>query len=397
MTDDSSQGALLPDEAKLVFLTAGPDAVDARIRARLQRPLDWEQLLILAEWERSLPWSWRRLRALGAAPSPEIAVALDRVSTVSEFRGLMLRERLLEMLRLCKEHGVPVVMLKGAGLAMTSYASFGDRPMGDLDLLVAPDDAERLWQLAIEHGWAWDAQAFPKDHYLSHHHLPPLFDQRRTGAKLEIHTALNMSGHPFALSFHEARKAGRRASGLDGEVYVLDAAHMIVHLAVHFAWAHLASFGLWRLARDLRALTRGGVDWDAVAAVAGRYQAQSAVFWSYRLVDLLAGGHDAPEAFLRGLRRPRTALLEGLIERHLSSHVVSRIVPCPSERWRRLLWSLALEPAKVGEGRPWDEDPLVHAGAQEPLSQLARFRGQLAHLGEWGRYLSGVTRAGSGV
>jgi hypothetical protein len=390
---------LLSPEARIVLLTAGGESNDAPLRALLGGPLHWDDLLTLLEWERALPVGWWRLKALGANLSSEGADALERLSRVCEFRAMTLEDRLLRLLHGLANEGIPVILLKGSALALSVYPRFMERPMGDLDLLVAPRHSRRAWEVALAQGWVWDEHVYPQSHYQAHHHLPPLFDGARTGARLELHTALSLSSHPFSLTFEAAQAVSVPLAKVNGEgrARVLDPEHTLIHLAVHFAWGHLASFGIWRLGRDLAALARHGIDWGRMRQLADRFRAGYSLYWSLRLADELCGVAPAPEGYVEKLAPARSQWVLRLLDRHLAVHVIGRITPCPSEKLRRFMWSLALEPGRTATSaqRPWDSEPArrpaVYAGE---LGLAQRVRSQLAHTREWRRYLSAMRAAG---
>lgn len=375
-------------ESRILLLTAGNGRNDSALRTLLDGPVDWDLFLVLAEWERTLPWSWRRVSATGATAPPEAVESLEKLSRVCEFHSMVLEERLEQLLRAFGEAGIRAILLKGAAIAMSAYRSFAERPMGDLDLLVSPADATRAWEIALENGWTWDRDAFPREHYKAHHHLPPLYDATRTGVKLELHTGLSLSSHPYALSFDEALQVSHPLEAYPG-AFVLDKEHTVIHLAVHFAWAHLASFGMWRLARDLGALSQAGLNWERVVELAERYRATESLYWSLRLSRVLCGLNAWPAWVEERLRPRRSAWLLGVLERHLSLHVIARIAPCPSEKWRRLMWSMALNPSRTATSamRPWDSEP-ASKGSMRGLGLLERIRLQLRHGRAWRRYFS---------
>ena len=58
-------------------------------------------------------------------------------------RNILLYADLARALRALSDAGAPVIVLKGAALASTVYPSIAHRPMGDVDLLVRPQDLER--------------------------------------------------------------------------------------------------------------------------------------------------------------------------------------------------------------------------------------------------------------
>lgn len=385
----------MPIESRIVLLTAGDSGNDPALRGLLQSPFSWEQLLVLAEWERTLPWSWLRIRGLGADVPAEHLEAFERLSRVCEFQSLMLEERLRRLLAEFGKAGIRVILLKGAALGLTAYRSFAERPMGDLDLLISPKDAQAAWDIALTQGWSWDQDAYPREHYQAHHHLPPLTDASRTGARLELHTALSLSSHPYALSFESALKVARPVRGSwTGEVLALDGEHALIHLAVHFAWAHLASLGMWRLARDIGALAAQGLDWARVQELAAEYKAERSLYWSLRLSDGLCGVRAAPAEVMLQLRPSRPEWLLQILERHLALHVIGRYRPCPSEKWRRLMWSLALDPSRTATSsvRPWHSAP-VERVAETRLGFMEKVGVQLARGRDWRRYLGQLRSA----
>lgn len=383
---------LLPREVRLLLLTAGGAANDDEIRGILAGGVRWDQVRTIFEWERSLPVSWNRLKQLGVDPTLPERDSIEKLSRVCEFSALMLEDRLLRLIRGCQEENIPVILLKGAGLGISAYERFADRPMGDLDVLISPEHSKRAWSLALAQGWTWDEHEYPQSHYQAHHHLPPLFDSARTGARLELHTALSLSSHPFSLSFEQAHAASREIPGAKyGGARVLDPEHALLHLAVHYAWGHMASFGIWRLARDINALASLGIRWDRVEELARAYRAGFAVYWSLRLVDELCGVTVAPPELVEALAPRRSAWMLHMLERHLAVHVITIITPCPSDKFRRMMWSLALEPDRTATSkeRPWDSEPArrptVYRG---DVGVVTRIRSQLTHGRAWRRYLN---------
>jgi len=58
-------------------------------------------------------------------------------------RNIRLYADLARALRALNQADVPVMVLKGAALAQTVYPRLSQRPMGDADLLVRPEDRDR--------------------------------------------------------------------------------------------------------------------------------------------------------------------------------------------------------------------------------------------------------------
>src|SRR5688572_19827995 len=307
--------ASLRPETKLLFLTAwGPEA-DAKIVDLAPRIRNWPWFTAVAELERATRVAWERLSALGVQPRPEAGgLQFEQLATIAAFRAEHLRARLHDTLQTLSREGIDVVLLKGAALASTVYPSFIERPMGDLDLMVAPEDADRAHAAARAAGWRWDAAAFPRARYQGHHHLPPLDDASGVGVRLELHTGIAIDGHPFALSMMDLRTRGRRVQFGQVSATVPCLEHLLLHEAVHFAWSHVLSFGAWRTARDLQLMGRvGTIDWDAFVDDAKRHRADPCVYWTLVLAHLLAGA-DIPDRVLQRMRPKISSLAHRILE-----------------------------------------------------------------------------------
>lgn len=390
MISDSSLAYVLSKEARLLLLTAGGRANDVAISEEMRGQLDWVKLSWLAEWERATGIVWRRLHSIapGSVPS-DAAQSWERLAMVGDFHALYLQERFLETVQALVDAGVEVILLKGAALACSAYGGFTERPMGDVDILVEPGQAQRAWDVATSLGWSWDRIAYPEVSYREHHHLPPLTDTRGVGAKLELHTALSVFGHPFALGFDAVRRASRALRVADRDVYVLDDSHQVVHLAVHLAWSHMLSFGAWRTFRDLDVVIASGrVDWEVVAHAARTHGASSCCYWTLSLARSLSR-IPIPAAVISLLEAPTPRPMHGIVERHLATQLFATERVCPSEWVRRLLWSAAIRPGRLrlGEGRPWDIDAVTAPSAGQPRSISQRVGNQVENLAQWIHYL----------
>lgn len=118
------------------------------------------------------------------------------------------------------------VALKGAALAYALYDHPSERPMTDVDLLVAPEEAEPA--AAVLRGLGYQ----PVCDAWEHHHLPPLRHPMRE-VTVELHTNLATPGLPEALL--ERMRSGSPAVELpDGSpMRILDPSARLVHHALH--------------------------------------------------------------------------------------------------------------------------------------------------------------------
>ena len=388
--------SLLSPEAQLLLLTAGGPENDPALRRLLGQRLDWGKLLWLAEHEKATPVLWRRLAGLVPDAIPADAVAqLQRVAMVAEFQMAYLEQRLDETLGALASVGIAPMLLKGAAIAHTVYGSFQERPMGDLDLLVEPHRARDAQEVALRSGWVL-AEGLPssaESHrlYAGHHHLPPLDDARRTGIKLELHTALFPAGHPFGLLAEAVWARARATTARRRTVMVPDVVHHLLHIGLHFAWSHLMRFSGWRTFRDIDALVRRyAVQWDDVVREATDSRGASGCYWAFRLARNLSGV-PIPADVLEALAPPRSARLLDRLERHFTVELLPTESVCPSVRLAYMMWGLGVMPRWSGHGaaRPWDGQERIRARvrARVPVGPRQRAMNQIRNAVGWHRYV----------
>ena len=345
----------LGHETRLLCLAAGSDN-DAEIERAVGAGVNWAHAFRIAERENAFPVFWRRIAPYaGRVAPPAITEQMQKRSLVAEFT-LRNQERLLETgLRSLAEIGLEVMLLKGAALATTIYGSFVRRPMGDVDILTHPNDAQRVWDRLLERDWEWHRDMGLDDFYAGHQHLPPLFDRARAGASLEVHTDLFIPSHPFGRLAELVWSDPQPARVGGASTWAPNPNHLMLHACIHFAWSNELERAGWNCIRDVHALSRSGlVDWDELIRVADRVRATTSVYWTLRLARALADAA-IPSEVLATLTPPRSTTALALLERHFVAGLFDDSISCPSTRVRRALWETAIEPKRSGHGRarPW--------------------------------------------
>lgn len=349
-------------EARLVYAVAGmagggppPPAPPA------SQPFSWDTVLALAERERAVAALHGYVKTIptdgsASVPSAEQWARLQRLTVVSAMCMSHLELRLHELVAAYAAAGIPVLLLKGAALAVTVYPSFVRRPMTDLDLLVDPERALEAWELATRLGWRKATAEQLDPFYAVHHHLPTLEDSRGTGLALEIHTALFPRDNPFGLDAAELWRRARPVELCGHPAFVPGDRDMLLHLCTHFAWTHALLVAGWRTFRDIGALAAAGrVDWCDVSRRLRGAPAATCCYWTLRLGRSLAG-LAVPTNVLAALAPPLPERALCAIERYY----VARL--CPPRGWDartarlpRVMWGLGIQPRWSGHGasRPW--------------------------------------------
>lgn len=382
-------------ETRLLLAAAPAEPDRERLASLLEASPDWGGMVDLLMRERAVLPFWRRVRPLAGSVGPETRERIDRLAAATELRMSVLRKRLVESLEALDDAGVEAVVLKGGALAHTLYPDPGERPMNDLDLLVAPDAAEEARRALTSAGWRRDEEGYPEASYRRHYHLPPLRDDAGSGAALEIHTGLLLPGHPFALDVEAFRRRAEPAR-LDGRpMLVPDPVDHLIYVCLHFAWGHMLRSAAWRTARDVDVLTgTGGFGWDAFLRRVEATGAAPFAYWTLRLAGTFAGAPTPPRV-REALRPPLPDLLLDRLERHFTGELLATEPACPSIRLRQALWLLATRTSggRSAGARPWShtEDfvsPPGAEGADGGAGLWARLRHHLAHVDRWRAFLA---------
>jgi hypothetical protein len=129
-------------------------ATAERLRALLDRELDWDHVLRTARWHGVLPlvhWHLREMEPglLPAGVPERLKDGFDR----AQRRNLFLALQLCTILKRFAAHGVPAIPYRGPALAMTAYGRVGFREFSDLDILVNKQDVLRAKEILVAEGF----------------------------------------------------------------------------------------------------------------------------------------------------------------------------------------------------------------------------------------------------
>jgi hypothetical protein len=155
-------------------------------------PEDWGLTFTQAKNEGVAPllyWKMRGLDLGALAKTPSAATKLNwlfercqEVYFQTLANNTLLYQELTSILNAFQQAGIPLVVLKGAALAITVYDDIGLRPMGDLDLLVQPSHLERAISLFKHLGYQIQRIAY-------HVALEPI-DKNKKSRLIELHWSL---------------------------------------------------------------------------------------------------------------------------------------------------------------------------------------------------------------
>lgn len=210
------------------------------------------------------------------------------------------RDRLVACLG---EAGLSPVVLKGAALRQTAYSQSAERPVADLDLLVAEGELDAAIAALRTVGYTSPGPEEAVSGYREHHYHVRLVNEN--GFIVELHWGLIRPGRPFTLdaaAFLRRSIVHRRSKGPDLRVPTPE--DMILHMTSQ----NLEGF--FRLGRlvdiDRVVHESAALDWDYLRSASRAGGLEVALALTLQLCRLLLGT-PVPEGYIDRLGVPFTA------------------------------------------------------------------------------------------
>ena len=225
----------------------------------------------------------------------------------------------MEFVGVLRDRELEVMVLPGASL-LGAYPDLGCRPMDDIDILVRPEDHERVVEALMDVGLS------PQPRYAD------LFSNERL--TIDLHRDLSNSSRIRSRQYAgwmDLREVWKDAvAGQVDEDCVLRmcAEDETLFTAVH-ALRHGFSRCTWFV--DLLLLLSAGLDWDRLQNKASRYRLQRPLAYAIRFLDPSSWGH-LPREVCTFIDRQEIGSLESRI---LRSAFADRNL----RNWGDLLWS----------------------------------------------------------
>ena len=268
-----------------------------RVGELLRSDLDWDYVLETSIRHAISPLVHVALEQaapekLAALTPPPIRDELRRLHEMTRARSRRLYAALEEIARSFGGDGVDALALKEIPLAVQAFPDVALRPIGDLDLLIRVDDYDR----AVASLGALGFEPLPQRElpftrkYAGAHHL------RRAEDEVWVDLQWNLAEREWDLygegsfTFDPETMWDGAAPFVLGPDAVLVAPRpepMLFHLCLH-AEGH--AYGEIVLFVDVAALLhRETIDWDAVADLARRYDAEASVYYVLLFAQRLLG------------------------------------------------------------------------------------------------------------
>ena len=149
---------------------------------------NWDFLVKMGSSHLILPTIYCKLKEKGLLQHlPEdLVLYLEEITSLNRNRNLTIIEEVKTISSLFNAHQIEHVFLKGAALLVSDYYNdVGERMVGDIDVLVRPEQLFKAQNLMIDQGYKGVETTFGHE-YFEHKHLPRLSSDMHLAA-LEIH------------------------------------------------------------------------------------------------------------------------------------------------------------------------------------------------------------------
>jgi len=216
-------------------------------RPELPGDIPWPQVLDLARAHGVSPLLRGAARTLDLAVPPEVQLELDRAYFHTAVANSQRLEELGQILAEYSAAGVPVLLLKGAALAADAYHNVALRPMGDFDLLIAPEHVPAAGAMLQARGYACTEVEVAPGAHLAYRNEQAFIRRDPHHVMVELHWHLvdvpyyirRLPVAWFWQHSHPIDVEGREVLALDAEANLL---YLAAHLALHHRFHGLRWF-----------------------------------------------------------------------------------------------------------------------------------------------------------
>jgi Uncharacterised nucleotidyltransferase len=271
-----------------------------------------------------------------------------RVLTAEKFTTLN------ELIEAAGRAGCHPILLKGCAAAIRYYPETHLRTMGDIDLLVRPDEVYGLERAARDCGFREAEGSAPPSRYEGHHHRVPL-RHLDTGVWVEFHTRPYPPKSPLAGDArfsHDAIGSLLSSVSINGQcVRVFGHELQLVYTSTRWAEHPSPQRGLFPILDTALLISVCGddIDWERVCRIAGRTWAASAVRVMLGYLDRwkLAAVPERVMHELAGLDPYTNTILVEALHRFVTMFVVEGRAPGTiwTTRNVRTLWTTLVGPS----------------------------------------------------
>lgn len=176
---------------KVLAAILDPNSDPNYLKQVLNQTFDWEPLVKIGSHQLILPTIYCNLKHKKLLPilPEDLQVYLEEITSINRNRNRAILEETTSISVLFKVNAIDYVFLKGTALLVSGYyKDLGERMVGDIDILVHPDQLYKAQNLLLENEYH-EVETTIGQNFLEKRHLAPLVHKTKLAA-VEIHSKL---------------------------------------------------------------------------------------------------------------------------------------------------------------------------------------------------------------
>jgi len=231
----------LSPEQRLLISVCSPLKSDCRedLNGFLEKSFSWEQLIRLGERHRLLPLLYNNLRVESANQPIEMPALLKEKYALQTQHVLKLATEGVRISTLFDREGMESILLKGPFLSQQIYNNPTTRPSRDIDILVLPENIERVNDLFLDEGYRMVYPDFElstkQQKFYQLHKNQYAYRSAENGCLVEVHWRLFSQRGLFPISTERVFEEKQELIIAGKPIHVLSKNHCIEHLCLHGA------------------------------------------------------------------------------------------------------------------------------------------------------------------
>ena len=254
--------ASLKDKLREHDVRLSADSITSELNQLLHRQIGWENVIQIAGGTGVSPLVYHVLDNIvdyNVIPQ-SVTHKLHQVYQSNAIRNLLLYEELKRIIQAADEKSIPVIVLKGAALALSVYPNIALRTMGDIDLLVHQEHLETMDTIMRRFGYEsnrdniWDEN--------ENYHLPKYI---RHPYQIEIHWNLVPPDISVTLDLSGIWARAQHLQIGNVTALMLAPEDLVIHLCLHVSAHHLFQVRPLRNLCDIAATIhyyRDNINWQ---------------------------------------------------------------------------------------------------------------------------------------
>lgn len=252
---------------------------------------EWQNIAQLAIKQQVAPLLYHRLQAqpaLAHGVPPALLAHLQKLYHQNSVRNLLFVHELDRIVQALQAQKIPVVILKGAHLIAAVYENRALRFMGDLDILVPPEQVPAAVEAMHQMGYAFIITQNPQREAYTDNHVPALV---KAAVAVELHHTLTPPACRYHVDLAELWTRTTPVKLVSAAAAGFCAEDLLLHLCEHMAYQHVFDLGLRGLC-DVDLVIRhyqAQLDWAALAERANRWGWSRGVYLTLYLAKHLLG------------------------------------------------------------------------------------------------------------